>query len=509
MTDRSRPTRRDAGMTLTEVMVVIAVLGIVTVVVVGAIAVVFRSDSSVADTVAETHDVQQAVNYFPLDVQSGPVAVADYELDPSTIEAGCGDATATNVVSFQTAAVRVAYLATTVDGIASLDRYECEWAGSSWTVIDTQNIADSLDASAGDPVEVTVVPESSAVPVDEQLVAEVVMRFTQQVDAPEIIASPNADVVLEPAVSVGTCSTDNPVAAALDFGAFVETDVRLEGGNVLGPLATGGTLTWVPNTTVAQNKSNSKYHGVGLYAGDLGWGTSGTKLAVFKGDIVIGGSVHEQSGRLYADSSTSGQYVELNGGAKFEDLGTYTHPIDFAAAFDELRACSGALAGLPDSCSNCAHEVAILDPDTGSAYEPGVSIKMKFDISGPGANVLNLPESYVSSGAVQEFSHQGGLSQSKPLIVNVIDDGDGVIDFSVTNSSWQNLGNQKNVLVNFPNATAVTFTDRFNGAVLAPFADVTTSQEFSGSVIAASWTHTAGTVHNDKDPFDGDIDFDS
>lgn len=509
MTNLSKATRRrDAGMTLPEVVVVVALLGIITAVVVGAVTVVFRTEDGVAKTVAETHDVQQAVNYFPLDVQSGPIEVAAYETAANAIEPGCGDTTATNVMSFENGGRRIAYLATTDGAVASLDRYECEVSGSGWAVASSLNIADSLDASSGAPVEVTVVPDAS----DALIVDAVIMRFSQDVAEPEVIASPNADVLLEPEVVSGTCATDNPVAAAYDFGAFVETDVHIQGGMVEGPLATGGTLTWTPNTTVAQAKANAKYHGVGLYAGAIGWGSSSTKLAVSKGDIVIGAPAHEQSKKIYGNTSTSGQYVELNGGAKYVPLASYGNTIDFTAAFDELRACSGAIASLPASCSNCAHEVAILDPDRpapNNQYVPGSSSKMKFDISGPGGNILNLPESYISTSVVQEFSHQGGLSQSKPLIVNVIDDGDGVVNFSVPSASWQNLGNQKNVLVNFPNATTVNFTNRFNGAVLAPFADVTTGQEFSGSVIAVSWTHTAGTVHNDKDPFDGNIDFDN
>ncbi len=507
--DRTPPAAsRDTGMTLPEVVVVIALLGIITAVVVGAVTVVFRTEDGIANTVAETHDVQQAVNYFPLDVQSGPVEVAAYETTPGAIEPGCGDTTATNVISFESGERRIAYLSTTDGDVVALDRYECERSGSGWAVSSSVNIADSLDGSNGTPVEVTVVAESA----DASIVDEVVMRFSQDVETPEVIASPNVDVVLDPEVLAGVCTTDNPVAAARDFGAFVETDVHIAGGMIEGPLAIGGTLTWTPNTTVAQAKANAKYHGVGLYVGSIGWGTTSTKLAVFKGDIVIGGPAHESSKKIYRDASGAGQYVEMNGGAKFVPLASYANPIDFAAAFDELRACSGAIASLPASCTSCAHEVTILDPDRPSPnnqYVPGSSSKMKLDITGPGGNILNLPESYISSSTVQEFSHQGGLSQSKPLIVNVIDDGDGVVDFSVPSSSWQNLGNQKNVLVNFPNATTVNFTNRFNGAVLAPFADVTTGQEFSGSVIASSWTHTAGTVHNDKDPFDGNIDFDS
>ncbi len=504
--DRTTPAAsRDTGMTLPEVVVVIALLGIITAVVVGAVTVVFRTEDGIANTVAETHDVQQAVNYFPLDVQSGPVEVAAYETTPGAIEPGCGDTTATNVISFESGERRIAYLSTTDGDVVALDRYECERSGSGWAVSSSVNIADSLDGSNGTPVEVTVVAELA----EASIVDEIVMRFSQDVETPEVIASPNVDVVLDPEVLSGACATDNPVAAALDFGAFVETDVVINGGNILGPLATGGTLTWAPNTAVAMNKKNAQYHGVGLYADSIVWSAAGTKLAVHNGDVVLGGSVYEASKKLYKDSNQSGQYIELNGGAKFEDLPTYTTPIDFSARFDELRACSGALAGLPAGCSGCAVEAVLLDPDNSDGpYQAGVSGKMKIDITPSTANILNIPESYLTASVVQEFSHSGGLSQSAPLIVNVIDDGDGAVDFGVANSSWQSLGNQKNVLVNFPNATSVTFTDRFNGAVLAPFADVTTGHEFSGSVIAKSWTHNGGTVHNDKDPYDGDIDFD-
>jgi hypothetical protein len=220
-------------MTLTELLVTIGVLGLLSIVVAGAVTVVFRSDEGIATTVAESHDVQQAVNYFHLDVQAGPSDPAAYRgssaPDGGT---GCSDVGDDNVFRYDDGSRRVAYRLTVGDH-GTLDRYECELIGALWTEVRVTNIADSLVTVGGPIVEVDVIDSTGDDEVDQ-----VVMAMTQRHDDRVVAASPRAETGVAGA-STGAC-TEDPLTAALDFAAFVRNDATLLGENVLGTLAVGG-----------------------------------------------------------------------------------------------------------------------------------------------------------------------------------------------------------------------------------------------------------------------------
>lgn len=488
-------------MTLIEVIVVVVMLGLVVTVVAAAIGVVFRSEGSIQTVIADSHDRQQATNYFPLDIESGPGLVAEYRVAGSTGArgSGCSDSPAdANVLEFDTGTRRIAYRVDAASG--TVDRYECTFDGTSWTEQSRVSIVDSL-AAVPDPVTVTVVSS----PSDPAVVDHVELAVRQQSGEDTWTASPR----IESPGGWGQCPDGNPVAAAHDFGSYVKTSVDIRGGNIEGPVVTE-RLRWSANTTIAQNKANN---GIGLYAEVVEWDSAAsTKLAVSKGDVVLGAPAVETSKNIYETTAIAGQYVEMNGGAKFTGLASYGTHFDLDADFTVLQQCSAMLAQLLNLClGTCVVTPGLDDPDVSGSddFLAGVSNKVTVKLdSTPLPNVLNVPESYVSSTVIQEWNHGGsGLSQSRPLIVNIVDDGDGIVNINMQSSSWQNLGNQKNVLVNFPNATEVNVLSPFNGLMLAPFATVTTSQEFSGSIVALSWVHTNGTVHTDKDVFDGHVNF--
>ena len=490
-------------MTLIEVIVVVVLLGVVVTVVAAAIGVVFRSEGSIQTVIADSHDRQQATNYFPLDVESGPELVAEYRVagSPGARGSGCSDSPAdANVLEFETGPRRIAYL---VDaGLGTVDRFECIFDGTTWTTQSRVSIVDSL-AAVADPVTVTVVPSAS----DPAVVDHVELLVHQESGVKTFIASPR----IEAPGGWGQCPDGNPVAAAHDFGSYVKTSVDIRGGNIAGPLVTE-RLRWSANTTVADAKAHD---GIGLYAEIVEWdAAASTVLAVSKGDVVLGAPAVEIGNDVFETTTASGQHVETTGGAQFRELASYSGPhFDLDADFTVLQQCSAMLAQLLDLClGTCVVKPGLDDPDMpgGDDFQAGVSTKITVDLDSTSLpNVLNLPESYVSSTVIQQWDHGGsGLSQSRPLIVNILDeDDDGIIDIDMQASSWQNLGNQKNVLVNFPNATEVNVLSPFNGLMLAPFATVTTSHEFSGSIVALTWVHTNGTVYTDKDVFDGHVDF--
>jgi choice-of-anchor A domain-containing protein len=487
-------------MTLIEVIVVTVMLGLVVTVVAAAISVVFRTEGSIQTVIADSHDRQQATNYFPLDVESGPELVADYRIagSPGTRGSGCDDAPLdANVLEFETGSRRIAYLVDAAAG--TVDRYECSFDGTVWNVASQVSIVDSL-AAVPDAVTVSVTASPSDAAVVDHL--ELVIRHESGTET--LIASPR----IEAPGGWGQCPDGNPVARAHDFGSYVKTSVDIRGGSVAGALVTE-RLKWSANTTVA-----AKAHdGIGLYAEVVEWDpAASTKFAVAKGDVVLGAPAVEVGKNIYESAAATGQYVETSGSVKFHELASYTGThFDLDADFTILQQCSAMLAQLLDLClGTCVVKPLLDDPDMPGAddFQAGVSTKLTVDLGGTLPNVLNIPESYVASTVIQTWDHSGGLSHIRPLILNILDeDGDGVIDIDMQASSWQHLGNQKNVLVNFPNATEVNVLSPFNGLMLAPFATVTTSHEFSGSIVALTWVHTNGTVHTDKDVFDGDVNF--
>ena len=76
--------RRDAGFTLTETLIVIAVVAIVGAALAAAMTVFLRNERSVSDRVTETRDLQRLVDFLPYDVASARV------VDINMPTGGCG-----------------------------------------------------------------------------------------------------------------------------------------------------------------------------------------------------------------------------------------------------------------------------------------------------------------------------------------------------------------------------------------------------------------------------------
>ena len=491
-TTQERPS--DQGFTLVELVAAIAMIGLVGAVVAAAITVVLSTENGVVRLGAESHDTQQGVNYFPLDVQAGPTAFAAY--DTSATTAGC-NAEGVNVLTFDKGTRRVSYRLTTTGGTAVLDRYTCELVAGvpDTSTIVRLNIADSLDASAG--TAATAVPIADA--SDSSLIDTVELTLRQDGSDASVTASPRA----EPRDSPGDCQSNNPIEASHGYGEFVEGDVRLVSGSITGWLGLGGTLRWESDITIASENMSAVNPAFGLYANGIDWLGDGVApaevLTVGKGgDIALGTSYSRTGDDVYEAPASPDNYIHLDGPGN--PTVSPATAIGFPDDFDELRDCSAQLARLLDLCaaSACANEV--------TATATGSTVRLC--TSGPKPQVLNLPEAYwdgtysftTGSGGCQ------GFSQSRPLIINVIDtNGDGLVTIATAPVAWTALGDRKNILVNFPDSTHVVVQNGFHGQLLAPFAFVETTGDFDGGLIAASWTHHSGTMTSDDDLYDNPI----
>jgi choice-of-anchor A domain-containing protein len=211
-------------------------------------------------------------------------------------------------------------------------------------------------------------------------------------------------------------------------------------------------------------------------------------------DIALGGAYFVGPGKRVSQASGSlDNYIQWSHNGT--DVVAVNGSIPFSSDFDELRDCSAQLARLLDICavSTCADEPTV------TVNSAAKTVRVCMSSNKP--QVLNIPESYLDG--TWSFNRSGpgcqGLSQSRPLIVNVIDDGDFDVVAGTASVNWSSLGDRKNILFNFPNATHVTVLNGFWGHVLAPFAHVETLGAVAGGVIGGHWTHWAGVItsHND------------
>ena len=255
MTTRRSHSRRqtDEGLTFVELLVTVGLVGLVAAVISAAVIVVFRNDAEVVRRTAESHDTQQGVNYFPLDVHAGPVEVGGYV---TTAANGCSPV-GTNVLQFEKGGVLVAYRLSPTGSTYRLDRQICD-AGTLAGLV-TRNIADQLDG----PAAVNIVASGG-------LVESIELTLAQDGTDALVVASPRP----EPLNSPGDCATDNPIEAAHGFGVFIEGDVELQDGEVTGWLGLGGTLTWLSAVDVATGNMSGVDPAYGLFAESINWGAA-------------------------------------------------------------------------------------------------------------------------------------------------------------------------------------------------------------------------------------------
>ena len=518
MSNALHRSRRDPGTTLLEVVFSIGLMGILAVAILGAIAVVFRNEDGVGYMVTESHDVQQAVSYLPRDVQNGPTSPDAYltDSDPSP-GSGCSSSGSENVLRIDNGATFVAYRVypSEVDGIMRLDRYECTADGVERLRL---NIADRLvDDGTTPPASARLTVK--AVPTGPVEVDRVTLTLEQSFGPEQVSGSPRSEEAL-PAAAPGEECTNDPMEETLGFATFVKGDVRLlNNPQIKWASAIGGTLSFSNSANIGQNLNDDSElpsiqpFGTALYIRRVDWTTSSGSLTIFSNrDVVIddrsntaipanGKSAYELGG------SPSNPKIVANGTSQVMPI---AESIDFEQAFSVLRACSVALAKLPDqACSSCAVHLELLDQNASGPY-PGVDAgtNMKLRLVSGKANVLNISADDFSR--MKNMTFEGTLpSQDTPFVVNIMDEG------TITLDNYPGQGGigswVESTIWNFPNAERVILNagnDGVWGTVYAPRALVESSVKIEGGVVAASWIHDGREVNGPR-LFGGLIDWDS
>ena len=508
---------RDRGLTLVEVVISAAIMGMLSVLVVGAITVVFRSQAGITNTTASSHDLQQAVNFFYRDVQSGPIELAAYRVTGGAepTGSGCDDAGDANVLRFDTNERRVAYRLESDGSNAELDRIVCTFDGSSWVEESDVNIADALDAADGSPVSVDLVASSA----DPTEVDRVVLSFAALVGGDEeISAAPRAQAAAEVPTSTAVECDNDVLSATEGFQTFVQGDLHLDGSQVKQSLAVGGALSFEGNVTVGQNMNQasdyptaSGLEDAALIVGSIDWDNSASNatLTVHSGaDAAFGdfsdSEIAAQGQNLLVyqsgDSNRSPQVRIQNGGSVLTD----SDAIDFDAAFDSLRSCSVLLAGLPGDCS-CSGHVELTnvngDPYEGTSENSSVKLVLTDGI----ANSFNLDESNLAD--LTDIKWDSVFpSSTAPLIITVATGADATF----TPPQIQGGGSTASSIIwNFPNVTGTLDIsggggDGVWGTVMAPFGHVDSLVKVEGGIIAKSFTFSGSSV-NPSRSFDGTV----
>ncbi len=503
-----------------ELLVTIGMIGIIAGVIAASVSVIFRTEQPVSTMIGESHDVQQAVNYFHLDVESGPRLAANWDMAPSA-GTGCSPAGTENVMSFEVAdelgvpARRVGYRLSAPGG-GRLDRYDCSWnvGTASWDTDDTLNIADRLDTSGGPAVSVSLLTEAA----EPSKVDRVTMEFAQSITDKDFSATPRTESGLVDGPVAGDCVAD-PLDAAMGFGVFIEGATHIKRGPVRGSLATGGLLSWEDNLSVATVDSNNigGFTTVAAYAAaGFNWPFSTAITPPAKMTTLLGGSnlnvvlapppppppalPAPGDGTAYNAVTTSGVlrvYETATTGPFFETRGslynTSAYPIEFDVQFDELRACADLLGLMPYSA-----DAEFVVPTTSGT-------DVTIDFVGSNARVLNIHESQLPGITSVTKGSGTPLATNKPLVVNISEDpldADDKVVWNFTAASWSSVGDAKFVLINFPNTIdEVTVEQDVYGTIFAPYAHVITKGSIQGNVIAKSWTHQgnaiASTVSNE------------
>lgn len=514
-----RHRRRDAGMTLIEMITVVTILGAVSVVVLAAVSVVFRTHAGVVNTTASSHDLQHAVSFFHSDVQSAAGEVAGFRATSGAAGdtgSGCSESGNDNVLRLDTGERRIAYRLVTDGDTAVLDRHRCVADGSAWVEESSINVADALDPTNGPAAAATVV----AVPGDPSSVDRVVLSLSSKVlGEQEISAAPREGVLAPPpapTLTPSACDTANPIAAAAGSQSIVRGDFHLARGNVWRSLVVGGALSFEVRHVVGlrmrpgDSPSIAGLEGAALYTGSIDW----SRATASRARVMIGSGADAAIADL---SNSERRFIQRNEFVyeagdrnrwprlvvlRSADLLTGPIAFDFAEAFDDLAGCSRRLAQLPGVCDDCASHVG-LTALNGGAYEgTSADSRVLVALDPDRANTLNLTDHHLSD--LTHIRVSDTPTASAPLIINVATGADAALtlpNFKPSSSDY--------IVWNFPDVTGtLTLSGSVSGTILAPTAHVATDSVITGGIIASSVDYSGTAINSASRSFEGEIAWD-
>lgn len=516
--------RRDRGFTLTEIVLAVALVGILTIAVAAAITTVLNSEDGVGHVVGEARDEQQLTNFFVGDIGAGPYDPAAYVVDPTATPgcAGTGFGAGSNVLQYDTYEadtghrVRTAYrVENDPDGHGVLDRVVCTDPGTgtfgSATVV---NIADLLAPITGTalPVEVDVVEVAGVV----ESVALGLVREDGSVD--RVTAAPR----IGPAVAApasGPCP-QNPFDDTDGFLAYVLDSVRLQdGADSYGSIATG-TFSWANGArfSMGPSRKNDEWSlpgytpadMVALYVhGGLDWASSAGMLELnsggmitvgdFSGSAYDNGSLGSNQTRVVPSPGPATAYVfnqSVGQRSGSNPVLRPSSPLDMTTAFSAITTSSRQLLGLPGGCPQSNH-LTLLGQNGVGSYPGSGAAWVSFTAGN--VNVMNVTMAQLR-GITQW--NQSGTAQpgvgGTQLVINVVDAG--AVDFDAPILGLQNY--PKHVMYNFPRATSITVPagQTLWGSIVAPTASLTANgNDIRGGVIARSLVLTGGVLDVDRE----------
>ncbi len=220
---------------------------------------------------------------------------------------------------------------------------------------------------------------------------------------------------------------------------------------------------------------------------------SGNAIQVTAGSFGVGTNPSHaivQSGSV--SYTLDGRTVNMNGGNQGATINIETNlTAKCAALTSDLRALSSSLAALSNTQGN---NVSI------PTSQPGPLNFYVNSVDANGMAVFNLVGNTVlNNQLVQQIEIIVGTSVTNTLQLIVINLSGTIISFAQGNfvGTWLTsiTTGRAYTLWNFPQATSLTINSDWMGALLAPYAAVTTSVDIDGATAVLSLTTTA-EVHN-------------
>lgn len=210
-------------------------------------------------------------------------------------------------------------------------------------------------------------------------------------------------------------------------------------------------------------------------------------MFVVVGDLVAGNPINLNAGSLRLGGNHNNRPINFNGGGSL---------------IQDTSLSDGPITGLLQSATA---QLAAKAPNNGVTLPSGQPGPAKFQVTtttSAGVAIFQIAGSELfGNGLVQQIELDPGAASL--VVINVtgssIDwSGNGNMVGNFTNSQWRS-----HVIWNFPQATSINLgSHNMMGAILAPYAAVTTSANLDGSVAVRALT-TSAEVH--QPTFSGDM----